>query len=1167
MDMQLFNSLNQRISNWITSKAKQGLEPLTITGASCEQWATIQKLILESKPSTTSSMTYLLVLPTVEEAEHIYDSIKNNIASHQTLYFPGLETSPYGGILPSERNLYRRFHTIDTILTNQKPLIIVLTLEALNLKLPSKDFFLEASLDIEVSDICSPISLAKKLVELGYNSATTVEEPGSFCQKGEIFDIYPISSQPKRIHYFDDMIEEIFAIDMSTGKTKRDTSYEKIRIAPSPNILSQKKYVTTLRENISRPSPGMREKFEKRKNVFDRLSDGNLFNDYPAYLPLFFKDTISLIDLFNIENTVLCLFNEMSLSTSNLELNDYLREDYQEQKETTLLPSLEGLYNITTIQEISQNYKTIKINDIDILTTLDDTTSHKVNLDLVAAKSFINKSINPVGTKPEIIKRTFEFFKENFMSTGNILICTKSKSSIDEINNLFDILDFPRPIRDRIHFLNFKINIGFYYSTEKTLILSDSDIFATKINKIKAQRQDLDLFAEQLATLKKGDYVIHNEHGMGEYQGLESLDIGGTLTDYLVILYKGNDKVYVPVYKMNLIQKHADATATLTTDTLRSNKFKNLKDRAKVSAKKLAFDLLKLQAERQSSDAFAFSEPDHNYNDFELSFPFEETPDQKYAIESVLKSMMKPVPMDHLVCGDVGFGKTEVAMRAAYKAVLDKKQVGVLVPTTILALQHYNTFVKRFKDFPVNIEFISRFRTASQVKQVLEDLSLGKVDIIIGTHKLLSNNVKYLDLGLVVVDEEQRFGVGHKEKLKLLKSSVDFLTLSATPIPRTLQLSFLGLREMTLIKTAPPRRQSIKSYLIKKDDKTIQSAIRKELSRGGQVFIVHNRVQDIEQYTADISELVPEAKIVYAHGQLPEKELESRINSFYKGSFQILIATTIIESGIDIPNANTIIIDRADRFGLAQLHQLRGRIGRSDRKAYAYFVIPADRNVSSIAEKRLKALQTYADIGSGFNIATTDMEIRGAGDILGATQSGHIEAVGLELYMELLKEAIGELRGEKRILKKDIEINTPFPSYIPNTYLTDSGERLKNYKRLSNCVELSSLESIKEEFFDVYGAHPEPLKNLFMVLETRIILQELGLKSIQIAGTSIILNFDKTVLEQDEKLRSQVINFFISKPKLYQFTPDYKVIYSEKLAVTGQSLVEFAQKVSVLVDL
>ena len=484
------------------------------------------------------------------------------------------------------------------------------------------------------------------------------------------------------------------------------------------------------------------------------------------------------------------------------------------------------------------------------------------------------------------------------------------------------------------------------------------------------------------------------------------------------------------------------------------------------------------------------------------------------------------------------------------------------MPTTILALQHYNSFVKRFKEFPLRIEFISRFKTPREVKEIKEGLEAGSIDIIIGTHKLLSDSIKYKDLGLVIVDEEQRFGVGHKEKLKTLKATVDFLTLTATPIPRTLQLAFLGLRDLSLIQTAPPKRQSIKTYIIKDDDQTIQSAIKKELSRGGQVFIVHNKVSDIEQYSAKIRDLAPEAKIIFAHGQMSEKELESRVTGFYEGKYQILISTTIIESGLDIPNANTMIIDRADTFGLSQLHQLRGRIGRSEKKAYAYFLVPQNRNLTPIAEKRLKAMQTYADIGSGFHIASCDLEIRGAGEVLGANQSGHLEAVGLELYMELLKEAIGEIKGEQQTVSSKVEISSPFSSYIPNYYIEDGPTRLRYYKLLSNSENQTDLENLIEEIEELFGPKPSELENLTWLFRSRIILKDCGVKSLHVAGKDINITFEKSFLDKESETKNKMIDYFLSRPKTYKFSPDYKVFYQSKESITLEGLYDFAKNIA-----
>jgi transcription-repair coupling factor (superfamily II helicase) len=496
------------------------------------------------------------------------------------------------------------------------------------------------------------------------------------------------------------------------------------------------------------------------------------------------------------------------------------------------------------------------------------------------------------------------------------------------------------------------------------------------------------------------------------------------------------------------------------------------------------------------------------------------------------------------------------------KAVLDKKQVVVLVPTTVLALQHYHSFKKRFENFPVNIDFISRFKTPKEKSEVLKKIAAGHVDILIGTHAVLSDKLEFHDLGILIIDEEHRFGVGHKEKLKVLKTGIDVLTMTATPIPRTLQLSFLGIRDLSLIQTAPPRRQSIKTYIIKEDDLTLKSAIEKELSRGGQVYYVHNRVHDIEEHELYLKKLVPKARISVTHGQMNERELEKRINDFYDHKSDILLSTTIIESGIDIPNANTMIIDRADTYGLAQLHQLRGRIGRSDRKAYAYFMVPDNRILSELSQRRLQALQTYAEMGGGFSLASSDMEIRGAGDILGAEQSGHIEGIGLEFYMDLLQEAIQEIRGEQKVSVKNIEIQAPFSAFIPNTYISDHALRLKYYKRLSNSNEHPRLEEIISEINDAFGMIPRELEALFSILRARIYFQPLGARLVKVSGNQIQLFFNQEILNHNSQLRDKMLGHFMNKPKLYKLNPDSSVFCFFKEQVSHQMLLEFAKHIA-----
>lgn len=1164
--MTHFNSLLQKILNWDES----GSSPLYLYGANTQQWSFILNTFLNENSKQFLKKSQIIVTASNDEAEEFYASLQITRGDNKVemLFYPGLEASPYSGVLSSEKCFYERLEVLSK-LNRLDPLktkfVLVTSFEALSLKAPPKSFFNEFSFNLKVDDIISPIDLAKKLVEIGYSSATSVEEPGTFIQKGQIFDLYPVGSDPIRLSYFDDLIEQIHAIDLDTQKTIREKSFSVVHIAPAARILAQHDFPVTLRENLPNFGPSAKVKFEVRKAILNRLSDGQLFENYPAFFPLFFKNSLSFLDYIKQDETQFLFLGASDIQRNLLDTIEGMRVEFEQAEENpnseSILPAANMLYDFEFAGEMS-GHKNILIDQLNLNMNFGD-IANEIDLRLISTKNFLNQNVNPALPKPDYIVAALRFLKKHFEFRGKIYFSSYSEASRNEVQHLIDLQEYPEDLKRRIEFLNFRVTEGFYYEGENFLIITDGDLFAAKKNKAQKQTKvDLDLFAEQLATLKAGDFVIHSEYGVGEYLGLEALDIGGDKSDFLVLKYAENDKVYVPVYKLNLIQKHADSAASLKTDSLRTNKFAALKARARTSAKTLAFDLLKLQAERQSSSAYAFSPPDHLYREFELAFPFEETPDQARAIEEVLECMQKPVPMDYLVCGDVGFGKTEVAMRAAFKAVEDKKQVAILVPTTILALQHYNSFSKRYKDFPVRIEFISRFKSPKESKEILEKAEKGEIDILIGTHKLLSDKLKFRDLGLVIVDEEQRFGVGHKEKLKLMKASVDFLTLTATPIPRTLQMAFLGLRDLSLIKTAPPRRQSIKTYVIKEDDLTIQLAIQKELQRGGQVYVVHNKVHDIEEYAAFIRELAPEAKITFAHGQMSEKELEDKVNAFYNGTYQVLIATTIIESGIDIPNANTMIIDRADTYGLSQLHQLRGRIGRSDKKAYAYFVVPKLREISTVAQKRLHALQTYADMGAGFNIASVDLEIRGAGDILGATQSGHIEAVGLELYMELLKDAINEIRGERKLLKKDIEILTPFPAFIPNHYISDPSERLKQYKRLSNCETISLLENIKDEFQDVYGLFSEELSNLFVVLETRIHLQTLGLKSVQVGGSAITLKFDRQFLESQTDLRDRVVNFFISRPKIYQFTPDYKVIYTHKTAVSQNDLLKFSKDIS-----
>ena len=1082
-----------------------------------------------------------MVFPDSNRAESAFRVLSKR-HPEKVLNFPGQDASPYESTLPSENILCQQFYTMSQMALHKNPWIVVTTPEASLLKIPPPTFFLKHYFSLCVNDTLPPLKLSQKLIALGYTHGPSSEEPGTFSRRGEVFDIFPISGPPLRMYYFDDTIEEIFPINPGDNTTLRTQTIQKIHIHPSPHILGRPEHSRIFKEALPRFSPQHIAKHQNKRRIFELLKEDCLFENYPLFLPLFFQQNSSLLNY--LDNPLVTFLDSEKCQELFEQFWSERHQEYQEQSKNIrnegIAPSPEKLYQNPFIS-----------NNESLKTTL-----------FQGIRDYFNENIIDKTDTKKLLK----FLLKEFSSHGHIIFTTPHQYAIKEFKNLIELFDENNILGQRISYHSFPLQSGFRYIPENILVLSEKDIFATK--KIAPSEKPpsafhQDVFAEQMASLKKGDYIIHATYGLGQFLGLESFNFNSTApTDFITILYQDNDKVYVPVYRFDLIQKYAGSDQTFALASLKSRQFSNLKIKAKKSAKKLAFDLLELQAKRETSKSFAFGPPDDFYRQFESSFPFQETTDQTRAINSVLNDMQKEQPMDRLICGDVGFGKTEVAMRASFKSVADKKQVAILVPTTILALQHYINFSERFKDFPITIEFLSRFKSSKESKEIRECLEFGDIDIIIGTHKLLSKEIRFLDLGLVIIDEEQRFGVNHKEKLKLLKANVDFLTLSATPIPRTLQLAFLGLKEISLIQTPPPARQSIKSYVIKEDSQTIKNALEKELNRGGQVFVVYNRVNDIASYKEFIQKLVPRAKILVAHGQLPERELEKRIKSFYSGEYQILVSTTIIENGIDMPNVNTMIVNRADRYGLSQLHQLRGRIGRSNKKAYAYFIIPSNLDSTTSSSKRLKVLQKYAEIGSGFNIASSDLEIRGGGDILGAQQAGHIEAVGLELYTQLLKEAINELKGNEKPMRRDIEINVPFPSFIPNDYIEDDSERLRYYKKLSNAENLEQLEQTSSHTEDIFGTLPAELKTLLTVLQCRLIMQNTGLKKLDAIGKNIILHFDKKILEQNSHLTERVVATFLHNTPSCQISPQYSVTHTASQKIDSFYLLNFCKSIS-----
>jgi len=679
---------------------------------------------------------------------------------------------------------------------------------------------------------------------------------------------------------------------------------------------------------------------------------------------------------------------------------------------------------------------------------------------------------------------------------------------------------------------------GFRLPDEKIAVITEEEIFGQRVRRRGEAEARAQAFLSSLAELKEGDYVVHADYGIALYKGLLHLKMNAMEGDFLHLEYTAGDRLYLPVDRIEKVQKYVGGEAQAPRlDRMGSGAWEKARVRARAAVEELARELLNIYARREMNQGFRYSPPDRLFREFEASFPYEETADQLAAIADVLDDMQTGRPMDRLICGDAGYGKTEVAIRAAFKAVLDAKQVAMLVPTTVLARQHWETFRERFKEYPVEVEMVSRFRSATEQKHVLKRAAEGKVDILIGTHRLLQRDVKFHDLGLVIIDEEQRFGVSHKERLKKLRTEVDVLTLTATPIPRTLHMSLMGLRNLSIIDTPPVDRLAIRTYVTRFDDDLIREAIIRELRRGGQVFFVHNRVQSIDAMAGFLKTLVPEARIAVGHGQMGEKALEKVMLGFVEGESNVLVCSTIIENGLDIPRANTIIVNRADCFGLSQLYQLRGRVGRSSYRAYAYLLIPGEGTVTREARNRLKVLQEMTELGVGFRVASHDLELRGAGDLLGSKQAGQIAAVGFEMYTELLEEAIQELKGLAKEDQVDPEIRLGISAYLPEKYVSDPNQRLVFYKKLAAADDEEALYAVVDELRDRYGEVPEPAAVLLEVMKLRVLMKRLKVELVEYDGRQLIFAFHAATRVTPEK----ILHLMENSAGKYRFSPDYRL--------------------------
>lgn len=1084
---------------------------------------------------------FVIIAKDSQAAEQSYDELSYFLPQGTpVMLFPDWETLIYDSFSPHQDIISDRLAILNDLPSQTQGVLIVPASTALQ-RLPPRSFALGSSLVLSIGQTFEVVLMRRKLEASAYRCVETVMEHGEFAVRGSIMDIFPMgSNQPYRIDLFDDEIETLRTFNPET-----QLSVEKVT---SINLLPAREFpLTDEAVSLFQDQWHLRFQVDQRNcAVYQDVSQGISPAGVEYYLPLFFSNLETIFDYLpentriftqDIEDPLRAYWLEAQSRYENLRYDvqrpilapeailqspeELFEASNRRQRIVLSAPSTKGdIFACAELPQISVNDRAQNpIGDL-----LSFTTAHPKTKVLIAAES---------NGRREVID---ELFVKHGLSTQSVTSWVDAKSH--EANLLVCVAPLGR---------------GLYLPEADFLLVTEQNLFGEHV--LQKRRRDkqkdnaTELVVKSLTELNIGSPVVHIDHGVGRYLGLETLAIEGQETEFLTLSYFEEAKLYVPVSSLHLISRYSGSDeGTAPLHRLGGEVWEKAKRKAVEQIRDVAAELLNIYARREARTGFAFPEPDEAYFKFANNFPFEETPDQQTAIERVISDMIRPKAMDHLICGDVGFGKTEVAMRATFLAVQANKQVAILVPTTLLAEQHAATFKDRFADCPVNIESISRFKSKKEQKVVAEKMRAGTVDIVIGTHALIQEGMGFKDLGLLIIDEEHRFGVRQKEKIKSLRAEVDILTMTATPIPRTLNMAMSGMRDLTIIATPPAKRLSIKTFVRQRSDALVREAIQRELLRGGQVYYLHNEVKTIENTAQKIIEIVPGARVSVGHGQMRERELEQVMSDFYHKRSNVLVCTTIIETGIDIPNANTIIMDRADRFGLAQIHQLRGRVGRSHHQAYAYLLTPHPKAMTSDANKRLEAISEAEDLGAGFILATHDLEIRGAGELLGDEQTGNMLTVGYSLYMEMLERAVKAIKEGKtanldRPLDEGIEINLRLPALIPADYLPDVQSRLVLYKRISNAENEDRLRELQVEMIDRFGLLPEATKILFRITRLKIMALALGIKKLD-AGP----NGGKIEFDQDTPIDPfSIVQLVQSEPHRYRLPTANQLSFEENM--------------------
>jgi transcription-repair coupling factor (superfamily II helicase) len=1063
-------------------------------------------------------------------------------APDDILPFPSWDVTPFDSASPHQDVIGERLNALVRLLDGRARAVVLPVASALQRVIPRRTLG-EVCQYLVAGEELDRESLVGKLVKLGYAHVPIVEDRGSFSVRGGILDIFPPDQEkPVRIEFFGDLVETMRLFDPTTQRSLEPLP--ELVLLPSREVVLSEEVLKELGPRLKRRCDHLGIGADRRRELLEQLQHAIYPPGIDFLQPLFHPDLETILDYAG-PDAVCVTFDPAAVGEGAERFAADLASAYAraELRDAVTCDPPELFLSHVQLEQALEGKRQLLLPRLEI-----SGEGGEVLRLPTRANSDLKLEMNTEG---ERVLGPLTDRIVSWISAGNrVVVPCHQPGQARRLYELFSHYRLPLELSEerfpgaaarpagRVEVLIGEISRGFRLEAERLVVIAEEEIFGKRVKRRGLSEARKKQLLTSLAELKPGDHMVHIDFGVAIYRGLEHIALTGMEGDFLLLEYAGGDKLYLPVDRINLVQRYVGAEGIEPKlDRLGGAGWEKAKAKARAEVEEMAAELLKIHAAREVQQGYQYSPPDDMYREFEASFAFEETPDQATAIDQVIGDMESTRPMDRLVCGDVGYGKTEVAMRAAFKATLDGKQVAVLVPTTVLAQQHAESFGARFRDYPVRIEMLSRFRTPQQQKQILEGVKKGEVDIIIGTHRLLQKDVAFKDLGLLIVDEEQRFGVAHKERLKQFRAVVDILTLTATPIPRTLYMSLMGIRDLSIIDTAPVDRLAIKTFVSRASDELIREAVLRELRRGGQVFFVHNRVQTIGAMAEELKRIVPEARIVVGHGQMAEKELEQVMLSFMHGEANLLLCTTIIESGLDIPNANTLIINRADTFGLSQLYQLRGRVGRSKQRAYAYLLIPGEGSISPDARERLKIIQELTELGAGFRIATHDLEIRGAGELLGAKQSGDIAAVGYELYAELLDEAVRTLKGEAMPERVEPEIKLKVPAFVPEAYVPDPNQRLMIYKKLTQPADEAEIDDIRAELIDRFGALPMAVIYLLEVMRIRVLLKKLLVKEIELAGNELILSFhERTPVSPD------AITALLRKEKgKYRFTPDFRL--------------------------